>query len=79
MTVKTNRKSNFCSSSTYPFLKQEGWYMIASENNYIVSLEHFIFESEEYQTKFTLRPHPKEGHYGVTVKLMSDCYYGLDT
>ena len=53
--------------------------MIASENNYIVSLEHFIFESEEYQTKFTLRPHPKEGHYGVTVKLMSDCYYGLDT
>ena len=43
VTVKTNRKSNFCSSTNYPFLKQEGWYMIASENNYIISLEHFIF------------------------------------
>jgi hypothetical protein len=42
--VKANRKSSFCSSPTYPFLKVEGWYVIAVSNNSILFMEHFTFE-----------------------------------
>jgi hypothetical protein len=27
--IKSNRKSSFCATHSYPFLKKEGWYMIA--------------------------------------------------
>ena len=41
-------------------------------------MEHFSFENEEYQAKFNLRPHGKEGNYGLDIKILSDCYFGLD-
>jgi len=44
MEAKSNRKSNFCAAHNYPFLKMEGWYLIATNGQGIVFLEHFSFD-----------------------------------
>jgi hypothetical protein len=75
--VKANRKSSFCSSPTYPFLKVEGWYVIAVNNNSVLFMEHFTFEELEHQFKFGYRQ-DKAGSYSLTIKVLPDCYFGMD-
>lgn len=36
--AKSNRKSNFCAAPSYPFLKNEGWYLIATNGQAVVFL-----------------------------------------
>jgi hypothetical protein len=43
--LKSNRKSNFCNAVHYPFLKMEGWWLMVTDRNYVVHLEHFGFEN----------------------------------
>lgn len=45
--ITASRKSNFCSAVRYPFLKMEGWWVMVTDRNYVVYLEHFGFENSE--------------------------------
>ena len=77
--VKSNRKSNFCNAVKYPFLKMEGWWIMVSDKNYVVHLEHFNFDkSEEQEIKFFRGAYREPGNYSLNVKIFSDCYFGLD-
>jgi hypothetical protein len=75
--AKASRKGNFCAAHNYPFLKNEGWYLIATNGEAIVFLEHFTFDQEIKEFKFDLR-HEKQGQYSLSIYLISDCYFGLD-
>lgn len=76
--LKADRKKSFCSAYNYPFLKVEGWYVIVSEGVNVVHLEHFNFDDEKHEIKFNKRPQGQPGSYALTIRLMSDCYIGLD-
>lgn len=77
--MKSNRKSNFCNAVKYPFLKMEGWWLMVLDKNNVVYLEHFSFEKDEkYESKFSRGMYREAGSYSLTVKLFSDCYFGLD-
>ena len=78
VTFKTNRTSSFCSAYSYPFLKVEGWYLIVSDGTTVLYLEHFNFDKKEYEIKFNRRPQGQTGNFTISVRLMSDCYIGLD-
>ena len=57
----------------------EGWYVLVTEGNHVVYLEHFNFESStEYEIKFNRGPYQKAGNYSYNIHVLSDCYYGLD-
>ena len=57
----------------------EGWYIVITEGNHVVHLEHFSFDtSTEYEVKFNRGPYQKAGNYSLNVHVLSDCYYGLD-
>jgi translocation protein SEC63 len=75
--VKSNRKSNFCAAPKYPFLKNEGWYLIATTGQALVFVEHFNFDKELKEFKFDLR-HEKAGIFALSIYLLSDCYFGMD-
>lgn len=79
ITVKSNRTSNFCSASTYPFLKMEGWHIIVSDSLSPVVLlyESFNFDETTKTFKVTYRQE-KQGKYAISINVMSDCYFGLD-
>jgi hypothetical protein len=79
VTISSNRLSNFCSAVTYPFLKMEGWHLIISEAGTLPILLHEVFSFDELTKTFkvTFRQE-KQGRYALTLKLMSDCYFGLD-
>jgi hypothetical protein len=53
--AKSNRKSNFCAAPKYPFLKNEGWYLIATNGQALVFVEHFNFDQQFKEFKFDLR------------------------
>ena len=77
--IKSSRRSNFCTALKYPFLKVEGWYVIVTDGNSVVNMEHFSFEnSEDYEIKFNRGPYQIPGNYSLTVHVLSDCYFGLD-
>jgi len=49
------------------------------DKNYIVHLEQFSFDKEDkYEAKFNRGAYRDAGNYSLTVKVFSDCYYGLD-
>lgn len=75
--VEAQRLSNFCSSNTYPFLKMEGWYILVYTENILLFSQQFSFDELKKQFEFKYR-HDRAGKYGFTVKLMPDCYFGLD-
>jgi hypothetical protein len=79
ITVKANRKSNFCSAPSYPFLKMEGWHIIVSDSVSPVVLlyEFFAFDETTKTFKVTYRQE-KQGKYAISINVMSDCYFGLD-
>ena len=79
VTITTNRLSNFCSASNYPFLKMEGWHLILSDSNGLVIIfyEFFSFDELTKTFKATSRQE-KQGRYTLNLKIMSDCYFGLD-
>ena len=57
----------------------EGWYVIITDGNNVVYLQHFSFESgTEYEVKFQRGPYYKPGNYNLNIHVLSDCYYGLD-
>jgi hypothetical protein len=77
--IKSNRGSSYCSSHRYPFLKMEGWWLMVLDKNLVVHLEQFSFNLDgKYETKFYRGLYREHGNYGLTVKVLSDCYYGLD-
>lgn len=79
LNIKTNRKGNFCNAVKYPFLKMEGWWVLVTDRNYVVHLEHFTFDnSEQNEIKFFRGAYRDPGNYSLTVKIFSDCYFGLD-
>ena len=75
--AKSNRKGNFCASSKYAFLKNEGWYLIVTNGQALVFVEHFNFDQDFKEFKFDLRQE-KQGLYSLSIYLLSDCYFGLD-
>ena len=75
--AKSNRKSNFCSAPNYPFIKNEGWYLIVTNGQALVFVEHFNFDQEIKEFKFDLRQE-KQGLYSLSIYLLSDCYLGID-
>lgn len=57
----------------------EGWWILVTDRNYVVFLDHFSFEnSEKYEAKFARGAYREQGNYSFTVKIFSDCYFGLD-
>lgn len=77
--LKSNRKSNFCNAIKYPFLKMEGWWIMATDRNYVFYLDHFSFDnSEQFEAKFNRGAYREPGNYSINVKIFSDCYFGLD-
>lgn len=77
--LKSNRKSNFSNSMNYPFLKMEGWWIMVLDRNYVIALEHFSFnKSQKHEFKCARGIYPEPGNYSLTVKIFSDCYFGLD-
>lgn len=63
--LKSQRIGSFCFSVSYPFLKQEGWYIIAVDNNTVLFMENFNFDKPTQEFKFKRRPHDKIGEYSV--------------
>lgn len=55
--LNANRKSNFCSSITYPFLKMEGWHLIISDavSPVVIFYESFNFDEVTKEFKFNYR------------------------
>lgn len=57
----------------------EGWWLMALDKNYVVHLEKFSFDKENsYEAKFFRGAYRESGNYSLTVKIFSDCYYGLN-
>lgn len=57
----------------------EGWWVMVTDRNYIVHLEQFSFEnSEQFEVKFFRGMYREAGNYSLTIKIFSDCYFGLD-
>lgn len=75
--AKSSRKSNFCAAHNYPYLKNEGWYLVVANGQSIVFFEHFNFDQEFKEFKVECRQ-DKPGTYSLSIYLYSDCYYGLD-
>lgn len=52
---------------------------MVTDRNYIVYLEQFSFNnSEAFEAKFYRGTYREPGNYSLSIKLFSDCYFGLD-